>query len=234
METIIDLQNVSKSFRKTKILEDITLQVKESERLGIIGPNGSGKSTLLNLMTGLIKPSSGTIDRHHTIENKGFGYSMDTFGFFPDVNYRQHIKLLYAYKKMGINEQEIALYDKLFQIDETFDKPFNRYSSGMKQKLSIISAFIGNPACIILDEPTNGLDVDAVVALKNHIAEHETTAPLLITSHSLNHLEAVCDRLIFLSNGKLIYEGLTEKIVETYGNLEFAYQQIISSQKLRK
>lgn len=227
MAGIIDLKNVSKTIEETMILEDITFQVKPSECLGIIGPNGSGKTTLLNLVAGLIKPSTGRIEKNNSVEKHGIGYSMDISGFFPDMSFKNHIKLLYAYKKKSVDRQELAQFEELFQIDEAFNKPFRNYSSGMKQKLSIISAFIGNPACIILDEPTNGLDVDAVFALKNYIAERETFSPVLLTSHSLNHLETVCDRLIFLKSGRLIYEGLTKQIVDKYASIESAYQQII-------
>lgn len=229
---MIKLDNVSKYFGKTRALSGFTLHVNQSECLGIIGPNGSGKTTLLNLIVGLITPSEGIIERDISIEKGGIGYSMSNFGFFPDVLFRQQIKLLYAYKNMPINRAEVDYFKSLFHVDTTFEKPFRSYSSGMKQKLSIISAFVGAPACIILDEPTNGLDVDAVFALKNHISETTFRSPILITSHSLDHLESVCDRLIFLKNGSLLYEGYTEEIVEKYGDLETAYRQIIWSENL--
>lgn len=234
MEVVIDIKDVTKCFGQSKILDGISFQIKQSECLGIVGPNGSGKTTLLNLIANLSKPTAGFIKKSLTISTKGIGYSMDVPGFFPDMHYQQLIRLLYAYKKKPVNKREMAQYVELFQVDKTFNKPFRRYSSGMKQKLSIISAFIGDPACIILDEPTNGLDVDAIFALKNHIATRNSTSPIILTSHSLSHLEAVCDRLIFLKAGEVAFEGSTDQIVQSYGNLETAYQQIIWSQNIKK
>lgn len=227
MRELVILDSITKVFKHEVAVGGVNLALLKGRCHGLIGPNGSGKTTILNILATIVYPSSGVVHRQDSaLEAGSFGFSSGHSGFFTHLNFKNNLALLYAMKGIPISHDEVARYSRIFAIDKAYDKPVSKYSTGMKQKLSIISAFIGNPDLIVLDEPTNGLDVDAVLALRELIKEVKQHASVVVTSHVLSELEEVCDDVFFLFQGKISERVSVDAVRSEYGSLEEAYKKM--------
>jgi ABC-2 type transport system ATP-binding protein len=219
---IISLNGISKSIDKTEILKDITIEIYNNSIVGLVGPNGSGKTTFLNILLGLIRPNVGTITKCNDIE---IGLAIGLDGFFNDLNVVKNLKILNEIR--GSKPKNNNYMDILQNLGFTeYEKKFRHLSLGNKQKVNIASAFIGNPKLIILDEPYNGLDIDSVFQLRDIIISQKEISSFIITSHNLNEIEKVADRILLIRNGSVILNDTTENILRNYENLESQYKNL--------
>lgn len=221
----IKIENASKIYGKSNALEEVNLEVAPKEIVGIIGPNGSGKTTLLNLIMGLIKPTSGSVivDRAG-----GLGMSVSRQGFFDDMTVLRNL-LMYS-SLVGTSRDNLSRLMHTFQIDFG-SKRFGELSAGMKQRVALLTGFLKEYQLILLDEPTNHLDIDSILILRGQIlSRNESGCSFLITSHILSDLEKVCQRVLFLSKGKVISAGNTIDLISQYGSLEEAYLNLVSKE----
>lgn len=212
MENILKINGLSKKYGSFKALDNINLEVHEKDIYGLIGQNGAGKTTLLKIIMGLSQQSEGNIsilnskNGNEILKNrKRIGFYIGQ-SFFPYLNAKENIE--YYRKLKGIkarNETNRVL--KIVGLDGV-KKPFRDYSMGMKQRLGIASAMLGNPEIIILDEPINGLDPQGIVDIRNIIKllneKYNTT--LIVSSHILNELDLVANRFGIIDHGKLVKE----------------------------
>jgi ABC-type multidrug transport system ATPase subunit len=226
MNELIKLEAISKSFKNNTVVKNVNLTILDKKCQGVIGPNGCGKTTTLNMIAKILFPTEGIIHENIFIDKGEIGFSSGQSGFFQDFNFDKNIKLAYTLKGIRYDEAEIVNYKKLFSIDHSYNKPFKKYSTGMKQKLSIISALIGSPKLIILDEPTNGLDPDGVFELRELIIQLKSQSSVLITSHVLSELEEVCDDVYFMFNGEISKRMEVTAVMNEFGSLENAYKKI--------
>lgn len=228
METLLKLENVSKKYGRETVLKDVNLELKRGEIVGLVGPNGAGKSTIMKIISGLISNFDGTamINGENIrdmkcsskkvgclIENPGY-YGSDT-GF---DNLKFCAKLSGAYSKIQI--MDLA---KRIGIDNALKKRVSNYSLGMKQKLGICMAMVGHPEILILDEPTNGLDPDTIPVVRNMIkySAEKMNCAVLVSSHILSEIEAVCDSVYFIRDGRIISEkdiGSEERTVYSFSS----------------
>lgn len=215
---ILQLDQISKSYNKKKILNQVSFSISQSEIVGLIGPNGSGKTTLLNIIMGMLQPSSGSITFSSQLR---VGMSVSRKGFFDDMSVVNNI-LIYS-RLLNINEKVVEDTMKKLMID-FHNIQYGKLSAGMKQKVSLLLPFISQNDLIFLDEPTNHLDIDAILNLRSTVLEKkESGVSFLITSHILSDLEKVCDRIIFLKSGRITVNLSTTELVNNYGSLEKAY-----------
>lgn len=215
-------QGLSKNFAQKKVLSSIEFSIGQGEIIGLIGPNGSGKTTLLNILLGMMQPTSGSFT---TSEDLKIGMSIARKGFFDDMtvtrNIQHHATLL------RLDQKRIDEYLSAFAIDYLHVK-YSKLSSGMKQRISLLLAFAGRNNLIFLDEPTNHLDIDSILNLRNLILKEKAArTSFLITSHVLSDLEKICDRIVFLKHGILVQNVTTHDLLDTYGDLEQAYINIL-------
>ena len=225
MTTVMEIQNltleypVHSKYRKEKFkpsgVRNISLQVKKGEVLGIIGRNGSGKSTLLKMMAGVFPPDSGTIAISGSVSLlAGVGV-----GFHKDLTGRENAYLYGAL--MGRTQNEIDdLIDEIqafAELEHHFDRPLRTYSSGMKSRLGISVATAFNPDLLLIDEVLGVGDVSFREKSKKRVRKMiDESGAVVIVSHSLGLLKEICDRIIVLENGKIIFQGDPDKGVETY------------------
>jgi ABC-type polysaccharide/polyol phosphate transport system ATPase subunit len=225
MTTVMEIQNltleypVPRKYRKEKFkpsgVRNISLQVKKGEVLGIIGRNGSGKSTLLKMMAGVFPPDSGTIAIRGSVSLlAGVGV-----GFHKDLTGRENAYLYGAL--MGRTQNEIDdLIDEIqafAELEHHFDRPLRTYSSGMKSRLGISVATAFNPDLLLIDEVLGVGDVSFREKSKKRVRKMiDESGAVVIVSHSLGLLKEICDRIIVLENGKIIFQGDPDKGVETY------------------
>jgi ABC-2 type transport system ATP-binding protein len=215
---LLSFKNVYVTLNKKAILHDVTFEVIECQVTGLVGPNGAGKTTLLNTILGSIKNFGGDIVKKSGLE---LGISVSRKGFFDDMSVWRNIEL---YKKVaGFDSALLDEFIATMRID-FLDRRFGQLSAGMKQKVSLCLAFMNNFKLIVLDEPTNHLDVDSLISLRSIIQNRKDNgSSIIIASPILTDLEQICDRAIFLKNGRIVLNEDVNKIISTYSSLEAAY-----------
>lgn len=221
---LLEVNNLVKSFDHKIILDKISFSIKEGEVIGIVGPNGSGKTTLLNIIMGMLKPNDGT---YKFASNIKIGMAVSRKGFFDDMSVRNNI-LLNAIQCQA-NSAGVDRVIRDFEINFG-DKFFGSLSAGMKQRVALAIPFLRYNHLVLLDEPINHLDADSIFILRSKILDAKSEkSSFLITSHVLSDLEKVCDKIIFIKNGKIKTEQSTLELLEKYQSLENAYIQITHS-----
>ncbi|MCD8127743.1 MAG: ATP-binding cassette domain-containing protein [Clostridiales bacterium] len=205
----IQLKNVDKKIRGTYVLRDVNLTLESGHVYGLWGENGSGKTMLLRILAGLIYPTHGTA----TVDGKRLGKEIDfresvgllleNPAFLDEYTGKRNLQLIAALKHRA-GEQEIDKALKVVGLNPTDRRTYRKYSLGMKQRLGIAAALMEQPDLILLDEPTNALDVEAVAMLKQLIlAEKSCGALLVVASHDGQFLTDVCDEIVQVTEGHL-------------------------------
>lgn len=212
----IELKNISKSFKKEKVLDDISYTFNEKRIYGIVGANGSGKSVLLKVLAGLYKASRGEVlfDGKNYQQEKIFphfiGAAIEYPGFINDLTGWENLLLLAGIKKI-IGKEEINEILEVVGLSKDKDKKYGTYSLGMRQKLSLAQALMEKPLVILLDEPFNGIDRASVKKIKEYLVlqKEEEKALIIITTHIKDDLEDLVDEKLYLEDGKLYEEEST-------------------------
>lgn len=208
MKKSITVRNVSKSINGKKLLDNISFDAYEGEIIGLVGKNGAGKSTLLKIMTGLYKMDEGEIlyynyDLNHDFEKAMsiVGTIIETPDMYESLTGKKNLKLFKTMLK-GVDEGTIEEIVKILEMEKYLGKKFKTYSLGMKERLAIASSLINKPKILILDEPTNGLDTEGIKKIMDTLKELKDTT-IIISSHMLNEIEELCNKIIFINNGKI-------------------------------
>ena len=206
MGSFLEIKNLSKCVKKHYILKNINLSVYKGEIIGIIGLNGSGKTTLFKSILGLISYSGDIYIEKENINNKHYkkcGFMIENPSLYNNMTGYEN--LLYWSKFYdNISEHDINELLKLVQLEDKKKKVRN-YSLGMKQRLSFCIAVIHKPNLLLLDDPTNGLDINAIVKIRKIIQNMNNTS-ILISSHDINELINICNRIILIKNGQVVKE----------------------------
>lgn len=208
MKIVID--NISKSFDKGLVLNNINLYFESGKVYGLKGRNGSGKTMLLRAISGLILPDKGTIKIDDKIlgDDLSFppsvGVLIENPGYIPELSGKENLRNIAEIKSV-VSDKEINEIMKYFDLEPESKKPVKKYSLGMKQKLGLCMAFMEDPELILLDEPMNALDEKAVNDLKDLILKKEKEGKLIIiASHDLEDLEELTDEIIEMQNGEVV------------------------------
>lgn len=207
--TAIELSGVTKQFGPVKAVDDLSLAVEDGEIFGFLGPNGAGKSTVISLLLDFIRPTAGTVRvLGHDAQAESLAVRTRT-GVLPDgyhvydrLTGRQHVE--FAIRSKGTEDDADALLDRV-GIREAADRKAGGYSKGMAQRLMLATALVGDPDLLVFDEPTTGLDPTGAREMREIIrAERDRGATVFFSSHSLQQVEAVCDRVAILNRGRLV------------------------------
>lgn len=224
MELMID--RVSKQYGSKIAVDRISLRLHEGV-YGLLGANGAGKTTLMRLLCGILKPTGGSISMDGvdvTAEEYRalLGYLPQDFGYYPDftgMKFLQYMAALKGLDKESARKKAAELL-KLVGLSEVGKKKIKTYSGGMKQRLGIAQALLGDPKLIILDEPTAGLDPKERVRFRNLIGDLGKENIVLLSTHIVSDIEHVADTVLMMKGGQLIYQG---KWDEEQGDLEEFY-----------
>lgn len=191
-------------------LDDLTLHIPRGQVYGLLGPNGAGKSTLLRIVAGLVRPDRGHVEILGELagpaSRRRLGMLIEAPGFYPFLTAREHLEML---ARMADSPLPVDAVLKRTGILHAADKKVSGFSLGMKQRLGIGCALVGQPEAVVLDEPTNGLDPDGILemrALIRELAERDGIT-VLLSSHLLDEVERVCRRIAILRRGALAAEG---------------------------
>lgn len=219
---ILQVEHVSKVIKKNQILDDISFSVHENEILGLVGPNGAGKSTLMKCIVGLYRLSSGSVkicgydlkkDNSNALKN--VGVSIEYPSLYPELTGHEHFLIMKNWKHL--NQERVKEMEQFSDLKEHLKKSTKYYSMGMKQRLVLSLAMMSKPKLLIIDEPTNGLDPQAVFELRNKlltICEEGTS--ILLSSHQLNELDKLASRVLFIKNGKILKEKNMDEIRQSH------------------
>lgn len=223
MEKILEVRNLTKKFKQIAV-NNISFDVEKGNVYGLLGPNGSGKSTTFGMLLSTINPTSGDWkwfgkEGTDTDTLKRIGAIIEQPNFYPYLSAEKNLRIVANIK--GVSG------DRIDQVLETVNlltrkkDPFSTFSLGMKQRLAIASALLANPEVLILDEPTNGLDPEGIIQIRdiiNSIAKSGTT--IIVASHLLDEIEKICSHVIVLKHGTAIYSGSVDAMSNTKGFFE--------------
>ena len=220
--TVLELKNVSKSFGKRKVIDNLSLEVKEGEIYGFLGPNGSGKTTTIKMILRLMDEDSGEIKVNGYDTKKQFEKAMECIGAIvknPDMyrymtgkdNLKLHARI------RNVDEKRIEEVLEMVELKGRENEKVGKYSLGMKQRLGLALTLLHKPKVLILDEPTNGLDPAGIKKLRDILKEiaHKEGVAVFVSSHILSEMQLMCDKVAVLDNGKIVK---TEEITNTEEN----------------
>lgn len=217
---MIEIKNLTKDYGGHLAVNDITFSVNDGEILGFLGPNGAGKSTTMNILTGYLSATSGNavINGYDILEQpneakKEIGYLPEIPPLYPDMTVKEYLNFVFDLKAVklpkGPHIEEIC---KLVRIKEVYHRLIKNLSKGYRQRVGIAQALIGNPKVLILDEPTVGLDPKQIIEIRNLVrmlGKHHT---VILSSHILSEIQAVCDRVIVINKGRIIADDSPENL----------------------
>ena len=209
---MVEVKNLTKYYGDIKAVDDISFTVETGEVLGFLGPNGAGKSTTMNMITGYISSTSGTvtIDGSEILEDPKktkakIGYLPEIPPLYMDMTVRKYLEFVFDLKKVKLPEKEhIDEVMRLVRITEQADRIIKNLSKGYRQRVGLAQALIGNPPVLILDEPTVGLDPNQIIEIRKLIKSLGKRHTVIFSSHVLSEISATCDRIIVISNGKIV------------------------------
>ena len=208
MKRVIKVRNISKTINKKKILDNINFDIYEGEIVGLVGKNGAGKSTLLKIMTGLYSYDEGEIYYYNYNLKTDYEKAMSIVGtlienpdMYGNLTGKKNLELFKSMFK-GIDEGTVEEIVRIVEMEKYLGKKFKTYSLGMKERLGIASSLINKPKILILDEPTNGLDREGIKKIMKMLKELKDTT-IIISSHMLNDIEELCNKIIFINDGKI-------------------------------
>lgn len=221
---MIEVRNISKRYGSQKAVEDVSFCVNEGEILGFLGPNGAGKSTVMNIITGYISSTSGKVlvDGKDIVEapayaKKQMGYLPEIPPLYEDMTVKEYLYFIYDLKKCKLPKiSHMKDICSLVGIDDVYSKVIKNLSKGYKQRVGFAQALVGDPKILILDEPTVGLDPRQIAEIRSLIRKLGKRHTVILSSHILPEIQAVCDRIVVINHGKIVANDTEENILTSF------------------
>jgi len=214
--TVVRTDDLTRQYGPRAAVDSLTIEVRRGEVYGFLGPNGAGKTTTLRMLLGLVTPTSGTasvLGRPPGSADalRRIGALIEGPGFYPYLSGRQNLRVLARYRGLDDRAADTAL-DRVDLAARGRDR-FRTYSLGMKQRLGVAAALLGQPDLLILDEPTNGLDPAGMAAMRTLVADLAAGGQtVLLSSHLLAEVQQICGRVGVVADGRLLHEGTVDEL----------------------
>jgi len=217
---MIEINGVTKRYGEKVAADNVTFTVKEGEIMGFLGPNGAGKSTTLNILTGYLSATEGSakIDGIDILENpleakKKIGFLPEQPPLYMDMTVKEYLNFVYDLKSCKLDrDRHIREISAVVKLDDVFNRVIRNLSKGYKQRVGIAQALIGNPPVLIFDEPTVGLDPKQIIEIRNLIKKLGKEHTVILSTHILPEVQAICDRIVVINDGKIVANERTENI----------------------
>lgn len=217
---MIEVQNLTKSYGSKLALDNVSFSVNKGEILGFLGPNGAGKSTTMNILTGYLSCTSGVakIAGYDVLENpieakRAIGYLPEQPPLYLDMTVKEYLNFIYDIKNVKLpRDKHIKEVCDVVKITNVFGRMIKNLSKGYKQRVGLAQALIGNPPVLILDEPTVGLDPKQIIEIRTLIKSLGEKHTVILSSHILPEIQAVCDRVVVIAQGKLVADDTTANL----------------------
>ena len=223
---MIEVQDLAKSFGSVEAVRGVSFSVGRGEIVGFLGPNGAGKTTTMRMLTGIFPPTSGSIRiaGHDPLADpiacrRTVGYFPEYAPFYPDLRVAGYLQFVARMKRIPRAERDVAVVRALKSagLEHVRDRRIGTLSKGYRQRVGIAQALCGDPPILILDEPTIGLDPGQVVEIREFVGGLRGTRTVLFSSHILSEVEALCERVIVIAQGKVVGEGTPAALNERLG-----------------
>ena len=235
MDPILSIQNISKSYGPIQALKNVSFDVPEGCVFGVLGPNGSGKTTLLGIILDVLIAKSGSYSwfggMSHDAARRQIGALLETPNFYHYLSAFNNLEITSAISKRGKDDRDRVL--KQVGLFERKDSKFHTFSLGMKQRLAIGAALLGNPKVLVLDEPTNGLDPVGIAEIRELIRKLNSEGlTIIIASHLLDEIEKVCTHVAILKKGDLLLNGPVNEVLLSEDQVEVRADDMAKLQQL--
>lgn len=226
---MLEIKNLTKKFKKSTVVDDISFKVNPGEIVGLLGENGAGKTTTLRMISTMLKITSGEAVVNNFSADKepikvrneiGILFGGDV-GLYDRLTARENIKYFANLYGMSDKDADIRINElsKKFNMEEYIDKRVSKFSRGMKQKVSIARSIVHSPSVMLFDEPSTGLDVTAARTIQDFILDcKKENKTILFSSHSMREVEKLCDRVVIINKGKLLEDCSIDNLKEKYNN----------------
>jgi len=216
----VNIQNLSKYYGSQKALNSISLEINKGEIVGFIGPNGAGKSTTLKILTGTLPFDDGSVQvcgmdiKTNPFEiKKKIGYLPENNPLYMDMYIREYLEYVAGIYNIGNRKERIEQVIELTGLQKEVSKKILQLSKGYKQRVGLAQAIIHDPEVLILDEPTTGLDPNQIVEIRNLIANLGKEKTLILTTHIMQEVEAICNRIVIINAGSIVANDKKANIV---------------------
>lgn len=217
----VEIQHITKFFGKQKALDDVSFNIGTGEIVGLLGPNGAGKSTLMKIITGYLLPTSGDVIINGTNNLKDpigirqkIGYLPENNPLYSEMYIREFLEFIgRIYKIKGLLSKRIDEIIRLTGLTPEQNKKINTLSKGYRQRVGLAQALIHNPDVLILDEPTSGLDPNQIRDIRDLISEAGKEKTIILSTHIMQEVEAICDRIIIIDKGQLVADETAANIL---------------------
>ena len=223
---MIEVQNLTKRYGAHCAVNDISFRVEEGEILGFLGPNGAGKTTTMNILTGYLSASEGIVkvNGFDVLESPNeakasIGYLPEQPPLYLDMTVREYLDFMYNLKKCTLpREQHISEICKIMKIQDVYGRVIKNLSKGYRQRVGFAQALIGNPPVLVLDEPTVGLDPNQIIEIRTLIKSLGKHHTVILSSHILPEIEAVCDRIVVINKGMIVADDTAANLSSKYSS----------------
>jgi len=213
MNYAIQTKNLCKEYKGELRVSHLNLNIPSGCVYGFLGPNGAGKSTTMKMMLGLVKPTDGAVrilgktmnEKNRLTVLSMIGSLIESPAYYGHLSGRENLEIAATLK--GVNKKSVSHALEIVHLNDVGNKKVKHYSLGMKQRLGIACALLGNPKLILLDEPTNGLDPNQIVEIRHLIKEIATDHAVLLSTHILSEVQATCNNIKMIEQGKLVFSG---------------------------
>ncbi len=228
---MIEVKNITKRYGAQKALDDVSFSVDDGEILGFLGPNGAGKSTAMNIITGYISATSGSvlIDGKDVLEQpqqtrKNMGYLPEIPPLYEDMTVKEYLYFIYDLKKCKLPKiSHMKDICSLIGLNDVYGRLIKNLSKGYRQRVGFAQALVNDPKILILDEPTVGLDPKQIVEIRDLIKKLGKRHTVILSSHILPEVQAVCDRIVVINRGKIVADDTEENILAGFDDEKNIY-----------
>ncbi len=219
---MITVTGLSKRYGSYLAVKDVSFNIEKGEVVGFLGPNGAGKSTIMNILTGYLSMTQGTveIDGYNVVDypeeaKRRIGYLPEMPPLYTDMKVREYLNFIYDLKKVKFPKKaHIDEILRLVKIDNVENRLIKNLSKGYRQRVGFAQALVGNPDVLILDEPTVGLDPKQIIEIRNLIGRLGKNHTIILSSHILQEIQAVCKRVIIINRGEIIADDSAESLAD--------------------
>ena len=224
----ISVNNVTKLYGEQSALHDVSFEIKSGEIVGFIGPNGAGKSTMMKIICGFIPPSSGIVkvNGFEVLENplevrKNIGYLPEHNPLYPEMYVREYLQFVGGIYKVQHLRERVKEMIELTGLEREQHKKIGALSKGYRQRVGLAQALIHDPQVLILDEPTTGLDPNQIVEIRNLISGAGGSKTIMLSTHIMQEVEAICHRIIIINKGEIVANDQTADIYRHFSQQSF-------------
>lgn len=234
-DTMIEAIGLSKYYGHFAATQDVSFQIKRGEVAAFLGPNGAGKSTTMKLLTGYLAPSTGKakiagfdMQTERLEASKLLGYLPENGPLYPDMTPRGLLKFFGEARGMSSTEINSRMHEviDLCNLHQVLGKPIGKLSKGYRQRVGMAQVLLHEPEVLIMDEPTSGLDPNQIRDVRNVIRTLGKTKTILLSTHILQEVEAMCNRVIFIDEGRVVFDGAPSDLGATPSELDQRFHEL--------